>query len=351
MPADERVLLLRFQLKLHQSEGGLNVFFPIGIAAAMLRKLSTMSITPSRAGAPTAGQKIQECGMDCACTMELSVRGIKVAVQDVLSLQPGKLLDLGIPISAPAVVSLEGFEWFEASPVRAGSSVRRNWPTRSRSASVPDNEEWIKLYDHHNCHRNRRTDQHCRKAWGDALSRVAGTPCEVHASPDNALPQSMAICISVQAEGALSGQAAFVLDERNATLLAHKLAGNSGNGVQSGQELVRQTIVFAFNEFQKQFGSTRIQVSARDQSKLAAADFSGVDHGYRPGGLAHLSALHLTANNVSAKLDRPCSCTHGPAQHAPGHGCRTRSHAALWTKKTPATSTGGTEPRLHRRTR
>lgn len=121
MPADERVLLLRFQLKLHQSEGGLNVFFPIGIAAAMLRKLSTMSITPSRAGAPTAGQKIQERLMDCTCTMELSVRGIKVAVQDVLSLQPGKLLDLGIPISAPAVVSLEGFEWFEASPVRAGS--------------------------------------------------------------------------------------------------------------------------------------------------------------------------------------------------------------------------------------
>ena len=34
--------------------------------------------------------------------------------------------------------------------------------------------------------------ENCRKAWGDALSRVAGTPCEVHASPDNALPQSMA---------------------------------------------------------------------------------------------------------------------------------------------------------------
>lgn len=104
--------------------------------------------------------------------------------------------------------------------------------------------------------------ENCRKAWGDALSRVAGTSCEVHASPDNPLPQNMAVCISVQAEGALSGQAAFVLDERNASLLANKLAGNSGNGVQSVQELVRQTIVLAFNEFQKQFGSTRIQVSA-----------------------------------------------------------------------------------------
>jgi flagellar motor switch protein FliM len=121
LPPDERVLILRFNLRLNQSEGGLNIFVPIGTAAAMLRKLSTRAIAPSRSGAPTTGQKIQERLLDCVCSMELSVRGIKVAVQDVLSLQPGKLLDLGIPISAPAVVSLEGHEWFEASPVRAGS--------------------------------------------------------------------------------------------------------------------------------------------------------------------------------------------------------------------------------------
>jgi flagellar motor switch protein FliM len=121
LPADERVLILRFNMKLQESVGALNIFFPIGVAAAMLRKLATMAISPARAGAPTAGQKIQERLLDCVCGMELNIRGIKVAVQDVLSLQPGKLLDLGIPISAPAVVSLEGHEWFEASPVRAGS--------------------------------------------------------------------------------------------------------------------------------------------------------------------------------------------------------------------------------------
>jgi flagellar motor switch protein FliM len=121
LPPDERVLVLRFHVKLNQSEGGLNVLLPIGTAAAMVRKLSTMAIAPARNGAPTASQKIQERLLDCVCSMELSVRGIKVAVQDVLSLRPGKLLDLGIPISAPAVVSLEGYEWFEASPVRAGA--------------------------------------------------------------------------------------------------------------------------------------------------------------------------------------------------------------------------------------
>lgn len=121
LPVDERVLILRFILKLQESEGALNIFFPIGTAAAMLRKLSTMAISPARAGVPTAGQKIQERLLDCVCSMELNICSIKVAVQDVLSLRPGKLLDLGIPISAPAVVSLEGHEWFEASPVRSGS--------------------------------------------------------------------------------------------------------------------------------------------------------------------------------------------------------------------------------------
>jgi flagellar motor switch protein FliN/FliY len=38
--------------------------------------------------------------------------------------------------------------------------------------------------------------------------------------------------------------------------------GSSASGPQSVQDLVRQTVVFAFNEFQKQFGQTRVQVTA-----------------------------------------------------------------------------------------
>jgi flagellar motor switch protein FliM len=134
LPPDERVLALRFLVKINQSEGRLNVFVPIGTAAAMLRKLSTISITPARNAVPTAGQKIQERLLDCLCSMELSLVDIKVSVHDVLSLQPGKLVDLGVPISAPATVSLEGHPWFEASPVRAGSfrGAKLAHPVRKR---------------------------------------------------------------------------------------------------------------------------------------------------------------------------------------------------------------------------
>jgi flagellar motor switch protein FliN/FliY len=99
-----------------------------------------------------------------------------------------------------------------------------------------------------------------RKAWADALSRLAGAPCEVQAASDPAIPQGVAVCIAVQAEGALNGQIAFILDQRNASLISTRIAGNQS--VQSVQELARQTIVIAFNEFQKQFGATRVQVGA-----------------------------------------------------------------------------------------
>jgi flagellar motor switch protein FliN/FliY len=103
--------------------------------------------------------------------------------------------------------------------------------------------------------------ENCRKAWGDALSRVVGTACEVQVVHDaGAMPPSPAVCTTIQAEGALSGQAAFVIDEHNAALLSSKV-GTSASGPQSVQDLLRQTVVFAFNEFQKQFGQTRVQVA------------------------------------------------------------------------------------------
>jgi flagellar motor switch protein FliN len=104
--------------------------------------------------------------------------------------------------------------------------------------------------------------ENCRKAWADALSRVVGAACEVQVASDaGPIPQNFAVCTTVQAEGALSGQAAFVIDERNAALLSSKV-GSTPNGPQSVQDLLRQTVVFAFNEFQKQFGQTRVQVTA-----------------------------------------------------------------------------------------
>ncbi len=104
--------------------------------------------------------------------------------------------------------------------------------------------------------------EHCRQAWSSVLSRAVGAPCEVQVVPETgALPDSIPVCVLMNAEGAISGQAALVMDSRNAGMLAGKIAGNANN-TQPVQELIRQAIALGINEFQKQFGATRVQLAA-----------------------------------------------------------------------------------------
>ena len=118
---NERMLVLRLSARVQSAEGELRIFFPVSTAGAMLRKLSMVTPAMSRSTAPAANARIQERLMDCLCSLELSVPGIKVSLEEILYLQPGKLLDLGIPVNTPAHLTLEGTEWFESTPVRAGS--------------------------------------------------------------------------------------------------------------------------------------------------------------------------------------------------------------------------------------
>lgn len=101
----------------------------------------------------------------------------------------------------------------------------------------------------------------CRKAWADALSRVFGSPCDVQILQEKGpLPSPAPICVVLNAEGAISGQAAFLMDQRNASMLAAKCGANASP--QALQEMVRQSIVMAINLFQKQYGPTRAQFAA-----------------------------------------------------------------------------------------
>jgi len=75
------------------------------------------------------------------------------------------------------------------------------------------------------------------------------------------IPGNTPICLLIGAEGMINGQAALVMDQRNAGTLAGKIPGASAAKAQTLQELLRQTVVLAFGEFQKQFGATRAQLT------------------------------------------------------------------------------------------
>jgi flagellar motor switch protein FliM len=121
LPQNERTLVMRLSARLQSAEGELKIFFPVATASAMLRKLSMATPSIQRGAAPSLNTRIQERLMDCLCSVELNVPGIKVSLEEILYLQPGRLLDLGIPVNTPAHLTLEGHGWFESTPVRAGS--------------------------------------------------------------------------------------------------------------------------------------------------------------------------------------------------------------------------------------
>ena len=101
----------------------------------------------------------------------------------------------------------------------------------------------------------------CRKSWAEALSRLVGSPCDVQILQESSAPPSPApLCVVLDAEGAITGQAAFVMDQRNIGILAAKCGPNTTH--QSLQEMVKQSLVFAVNLFQKQYGATRAQFTA-----------------------------------------------------------------------------------------
>jgi len=105
--------------------------------------------------------------------------------------------------------------------------------------------------------------ENCRRALGDLLSRVAGAPCEIQVvSESGPLPGNVPVCLLINAEGAINGPAAILMDQRSAGLLATKMSGAPAARAQAVQELLRQTVVLAVGEFQKQFGATRAQLTA-----------------------------------------------------------------------------------------
>ncbi len=137
VPGSERMLLLRFEVRLQEMQGALNVFIPVSTAVAMLRKTSKLGPPITATILPPANHKMQERLLECLCRVELKVSGVKVSFQELLYIEPGKLLNLGIPLSTSAVLCLEGQDWYQASPVRAGTfraaKLANRLPNRSQN--------------------------------------------------------------------------------------------------------------------------------------------------------------------------------------------------------------------------
>jgi flagellar motor switch protein FliM len=134
-PPNDKVTMAKFEMEIAGVTGTFQLVFPSSFVAILITQIKLDEPQKKKGGLryfPTAG--IRERILDCDVTVAAGVPRMKVAVRDLIALQPGCVLKLRAPVRTPGTLTAEGMELFEAIPVRNGSQkaaqlVRRIHPT------------------------------------------------------------------------------------------------------------------------------------------------------------------------------------------------------------------------------
>jgi flagellar motor switch protein FliM len=119
-PANERVTVVKLEIELAEITGSLHLVFATSFVNFLIQQ--SKSEQPRKKGAlrifPVTS--IRERILDCDFVVAADLPSMRVAVRDLISLQPGCVLKLRAPVRTPGMLTVEGREIFEAAPVRNG---------------------------------------------------------------------------------------------------------------------------------------------------------------------------------------------------------------------------------------
>ena len=133
-PPNDKLTTAKFEMEIGGATGTFQLAFPSSFVAVLIKQIKEDQ-PQKKSGLryfPTAS--IRERILDCDVVVAAGVPRMKVAVRDLIALQPGCVLKLRAPVRNPGMLTAEGMEIFEAIPVRNGSQkaaqlVRRVQPT------------------------------------------------------------------------------------------------------------------------------------------------------------------------------------------------------------------------------
>jgi flagellar motor switch protein FliM len=117
---NERVTLVKFEIEIGGSVGWFQLVLPAPFTNLLINQLKSGQ-PKKRVGIRPAPSPIRERILDCKLIVASGLPNMKVAVRDLISLQPGCVLKLRAPIRSPGMLTVEGLEAFEAVPVRNGA--------------------------------------------------------------------------------------------------------------------------------------------------------------------------------------------------------------------------------------
>ena len=134
-PPNDKVTVAKFEVEIAGINGTFQLAFPSSFVAVLIAQIK-LDEPQKKSGLrffPTPS--IRERILDCDVTVAAGVPRMKVAVRDLIALQPGCVLKLRAPVRIPGMLTVEGMELFEAMPVRNGAQKAAQLVRRVQTTS------------------------------------------------------------------------------------------------------------------------------------------------------------------------------------------------------------------------
>jgi flagellar motor switch protein FliM len=120
MLLQEKILALKFEIRLPESRGTLSIGFPAVVANALLRKLSVKWSYAERSPSRDMRRRLRDRLLDSRFKADLSLPPSPISIRDLIAIQPGHVLMLPKRAADPIHLNVAGIPTFSAFPVREG---------------------------------------------------------------------------------------------------------------------------------------------------------------------------------------------------------------------------------------
>lgn len=120
MLPSEKILALGFEIRMPGASGLLSVALPAVVSNALIRKLATQWSLPKAPTNSAHAQRLRRKLQDTHFPVELSLPATPVRMQELLAIEPGKIIVLKHRVAEPIRLAVGGQDMFSALPVSCG---------------------------------------------------------------------------------------------------------------------------------------------------------------------------------------------------------------------------------------
>ncbi len=132
---NEKLMCVRFEIDIAGTAGWFQLVFPTAFLNLLIQQIKQDQPQRARSVRYFPRPSIRERILDCDVEVATEIQGVRVAVKDLLALQPGSVLKLRAPVRTPGILTAGGQGIFEATPVRTGSQKAAQLGRRISSAN------------------------------------------------------------------------------------------------------------------------------------------------------------------------------------------------------------------------